>query len=146
MTTLKHRAASAAIGTLALVCGTLIIGPAQSASAANCRSWGTTDTAADIVGAYTHGEGCTLDSGRVQIDVTIEDTKADGKGACAQLHATYADGGTRDEWVYVAGTGNTLDKTFNYASSVRNIWVREGLGNSGKCTEMAGGTHKVWPK
>jgi hypothetical protein len=144
---LKRMAASAAIGTtLALGCGVLVMGPAQSASAANCRSWGTTDTAADIVGAYTHGEGCTLDSGKVQVDVTIEDTKPDGKGACAQLHATYADGGTRDEWVYVAGAGNIQNKTFVYASSVRGIWVREGLGNSGTCTKMAGGVHTVWPK
>ena len=146
MTALKHRAVSAAIGTLTLVCGTLLMGPAQSASAANCRSWGTTGTAADMKGAYTRGEGCTLDSGRVQIDVTITDTKADGKAACAQLHATYADKGTRDEWVYVAGSGHSLNKSFTYASSVRNIWVREGLGNGGKCTQMAGGVHTVWPK
>ncbi|MFB7739740.1 hypothetical protein ACFC08_36455 [Streptomyces sp. NPDC056112] len=142
---LKRLAASAAIGTaVALGCGVLVVAPASTAAAANCRSWGTTGTSGDIAGAYTHGEKCELDSGRIQIDVTIEDTKADGKGACAQLHATYADGGTRDEWVYVAGVGNTTSKTYTYASSVRNIWVREGLGNGGKCTTMAKGVHTIW--
>ncbi|MFJ9683708.1 hypothetical protein ACIRP2_37650 [Streptomyces sp. NPDC101194] len=142
---LKRLAASTAIGTaVALGCGVLVMAPANTAAAANCRSWGTTGTSGDIAGAYTHGEKCELDSGRIQIDVIIKDTKADGKGACAQLHATYADGGTRDEWIYVAGVNNTTSKTWTYASSVRNIWVREGLGNSGKCTQMAKGVHTIW--
>lgn len=142
---LQRLAASAAVGTaVALACGVLVVAPAHTAAAANCRSWGTTGTSGDIAGAYTHGTKCELDSGRIQIDVTIEDTKADGKGACAQLHATYADGGTRDEWVYVAGAGNTSGASYTYASSVRNIWVREGLGNGGRCTTMAGGVHTIW--
>lgn len=142
---LKRLASSAAIGTaVVLGFGVLVVAPANTAAAANCRSWGTTGTSGDIAGAYTHGEKCELDSGRIQIDVTIEDTKPDGKGACAQLHATYDDGGTRDEWVYVAGSGKTTSESYTYASSVRSIWVREGLGNNGRCTRMAGGVHTIW--
>lgn len=59
MTALMFKAASASIGALAPVCGAFIVGPAQSASAAGCGSWGSTGTAGDIAGACTHGEGCT---------------------------------------------------------------------------------------
>ena len=112
---------------------------------ANCRSWGATGSAGDIVGAYAHGEKCELDSGRIQVDITIEDTESDGRGACAQLHAIYADGGTRDEWIYVGGFGKTKSASYTFASSVRTIWAREGLGNNGTCTEMAPkGVYTVW--
>ncbi len=132
---------------LMLATGVLAAAPAAATVSpfATCADWGTTGTAGDIAGAYTHGKKCELDDGRVQIDVTIDDTAGDTYAACAQLHATYADGGTRDEWVYIAGADTQPEwKSFVYASSVRNIWVREGLGNDGSCNTMADGVHTIW--
>jgi hypothetical protein len=106
--------------------------------------WGTTGTGGDIAGAYTRGNRCELDDGRIMIDGDINDTKGDGQAACAQFHATYSSGGTRDEWVYVAGTGNSKHFSYVFASSVRQIWVREGLGNGGHCTTMANGVHVIF--
>jgi hypothetical protein len=137
-----------AVGAAVLLAtGVLATVPADATVSpyATCFDWGTTGTAGDIVGAYTHGKKCELDDGRVQIDVIIDDTAGDTYAACAQLHATYADGGTRDEWVYIAGDGTPpKSKSLVYASSVRSIWVREGLGNDGSCNTMADGVHTIW--
>ncbi|MFE3144940.1 hypothetical protein [Streptomyces scopuliridis] len=114
------------------------------------REWNTKNHGGDIAGAHAWGNEGPLDSGRVLVDGTLKDTKwgykGDGKSACLQIHAKYADGGTRDEWVY---TGGKLTKHiyYTFASSVRTIWVREGLGKGGHCTKMAqNGVYKIYPQ
>ncbi|MEU2432083.1 hypothetical protein ABZ611_21685 [Streptomyces sp. NPDC007861] len=144
----KRNTLAVAATTAALLGGGLVFAsPAEAACFPN--NWGATNTAGDIVGAYAHGQWCELSSGptagRIDVNVTLKDTDGDGRAACAQLHATYADGGTRDEWVYNGkGAGEEAYAAYSFASSVRKIWVREGLGNGGTCTVMASGVHTFY--
>jgi hypothetical protein len=79
------------------------------------------------------------------IETWLKDTVSDGKAACVQVHAIYANGGTRDEWGYVGGFGvERRVGAWTFASSVRDIWVREGVGSGGVCTKMASGVHYIW--
>ncbi|MFJ9482654.1 hypothetical protein ACIRRI_48180 [Streptomyces mirabilis] len=130
--------------TAALAGGGLVL--AAPANAAACDSWGATGTPGDIVGAYASGSLCDDPvTGRLDLEVLLKDTAADGMSACVQIHATYADGGTRDEWVYNSGgSGSTKVAQYSFASSVRGMWVREGRGKGGVCTVMAGGVHTIY--
>lgn len=138
----------------AALCAAAMLGAATPASASEatvvpavpCNDWGTTTLPGDVAGAYTHGENCALDDGRVQVETWIEDTKADGMAACAQLHATYDNGATLDKWLYNGGGAGHVDyQAFVFSASVRSIWVREGLGSGGSCTDLAtDGVHTIW--
>lgn len=136
-------AVSAGVTLAAALTATAQASTAPAATRTACWSWHTT-AAGHIAGVHTSGEKCELDNGRAMIDITIQDVKKDGKAACAQVHATYADHGTRDEWVYIAGFRHAKTKGYTFASSVRTIWVREGTGNNGRCTTMAKGTNTIW--
>jgi hypothetical protein len=140
-----RRTLAAVAMSAALACGGLVLAvPAEAAPL--CDPWGATGTAGDIGGAYAHGDMCiyTVDN-RPDTQVTLKDTVADGKSACVQLHATYADGGTRDEWLYNSkGAGEEIHAYYSFASSLRSIWVREGLGKGGVCTVMASGVHTIY--
>ena len=129
--------------------GLVAAAPAGAAAAALCDDWGATGTAGDIAGAYAHGTTCLITSGsaagRVDLQTYLKDTAADGMSACVQIHATYADDGTRDEWIYNSGgSGSEKSVFYTFASSVRQIWVREGRGTGGVCTVMAGGVHRIY--
>ncbi|GAA5022454.1 hypothetical protein [Streptomyces siamensis] len=145
-------AAAAALGA------GLAVAPTASASTAGMnphaaplsgpfKAWTASHHASDIAGAWAHGHVGPLDNGRIMVDGTLYDTKYDHKAACVQIHATYADGGTRDEWVYTSSrNGKSIGPGggYTFASSVRTIWVLEGLGNGGHCTRMARGAHTIY--
>lgn len=145
-----RRAFAVAATTAALLGGGLVAAaPAGAAAAAVCDGWGATGTPGDIVGAYAHGTTCLITSGdaagRVDLRTYLKDTAKDGMSACVQIHATYADGNSRDEWFYnYGGVGAEWDVFHTFASSVRHIWVREGRGTGGVCTVMAGGVHPIY--
>ncbi|MDX3763296.1 hypothetical protein ACWDBO_49025 [Streptomyces mirabilis] len=141
---LALRIGAASLAVVALTGGGLVL--AAPADAAACDTWGATGTPGDIAGAYAHGSLCDDPvTGRLDLEALLKDTSPDGMSACVQIHATYADGGTRDEWVYNSGgSGSTKVADYTFASSVRNIWVREGLGKGGVCTSMAGGVHSIY--
>lgn len=142
---LAYRIGAASLAAVGLAAGGVVL--AAPADAAACDSWGATGTPGDIVGAYASGTLCDDPvSGRLDLEALLKDTAPDGMSACVQIHATYADGGTRDEWIYNSGgSGSTKVVYYSFASSVRNIWVREGLGKGGVCTKMApNGVHTIY--
>ncbi|MET7764298.1 hypothetical protein [Streptomyces sp. NPDC005336] len=112
--------------------------------------WNANRHASNIKGASATGHEGPLDSGRVMVDGRLRDSvQGDGHAACVQIHAKYADGGTRDEWVYTSSaSGKRIGPGggFTFASSVRTIWVREGVGNGGRCTRMASGVYTIYPR
>ncbi|GAA1377949.1 hypothetical protein ACFPK5_39030 [Streptomyces beijiangensis] len=107
--------------------------------------WDATHTPADISGAYAYGAECWdgTNGHRIYAKAHLEDSASDGLSACLQIHADYSDGGTRDNWLYIGGKGNLTFQLYSYASNVRTIWVREGVGSGGVCTRMAGGVEVV---
>ncbi|WP_037854273.1 hypothetical protein [Streptomyces sp. NRRL S-340] len=140
------RGTFAALATTAALAGGGLVLTAPAEAAPLCDPWGATGTAGDIGGAYAHGDMCIFNvDNRPSVDVYLKDTVADGKSACVQLHATYADGGIRDEWVYNSGgAGSEKHASYTFASNLRGIWVREGLGKGGVCTVMAPGVHTIY--
>ncbi|MEU5088045.1 hypothetical protein [Streptomyces sp. NPDC021356] len=138
----------AAVAMSAALAGGGLVLAAPAEAAPLCDPWGATGTAGDIGGAYAHGDMCIFNvDNRPSVEVDLRDTAKDGKAACVQLHATYADGGTRDEWVYNgrgAGAANEVQANYTFASSLRGIWVREGLGKDKVCTVMARGVHTIY--
>ncbi|WP_329524954.1 hypothetical protein [Streptomyces sp. NBC_01462] len=112
--------------------------------------WNANHHASNIKGASATGHEGPLDNGRVMVDGWLRDSvKGDGHAACVQIHAKYADGGTRDEWVYTSSAdGKSIGPGggYTFASSVRTIWVREGIGNGGHCTRMADGVYTIYPR
>jgi hypothetical protein len=130
--------------------GLALATPASAAASDPCGgtatdiSWDATGTPGDIAGAWARGHRCWDGSSRPYVSGYLEDTKSDGMAACLQIHATYSDGGTRDEWAYVGGYGKTVAVgPYTFATNVREIWVREGVGTGGQCTKMAGGVEYV---
>jgi hypothetical protein len=154
----KHIALAAAAAALG---AGLVVAPSAQAAADGASPhavpfsgpflyWNANHHALNIRGASATGHEGPLDNGRVIVQGLLKDSdKDDHHAACLQIHAKYADGGTRDEWVYTSrarGTGIGPAGGYSFASSVRTIWVREGIGNGGRCTRMASGVYTIYPR
>jgi hypothetical protein len=119
--------------------------PAQAAG-----NWDLTGTGAGVAGAHAYGNVYRRGDNRVQVTGTLKDTDQDGKLAIVKLHATYADGGRRDERD-VTGSSKALGSEggYNFASSVRTISAMECLGHktaSGAIVEdhCASSWYRIW--
>jgi hypothetical protein len=123
--------------------------PAAGQAVEPLRGWNAKSTAGDKAGAHAQGNISRLSNGRVKMTGTLKDTKGDGKAACLWTQAHYRDGGRRNEYDYVGGKGRSIklgsQDYYSFAPSVTGVWVREGLGKSGKCNQgWAGGWYRIW--
>jgi len=109
----------------------LVAGPSASATspdtaARSAGSWHTHHVAGDIAGANTSGHTRRLGNNRVSLTGVLTDTNHhDGKRAVLQIGANYKKG-KRSETV-TALRSTAFD--FNFAPSVKHIYVRECLGH-----------------
>ncbi|WP_345666339.1 hypothetical protein [Streptomyces venetus] len=116
-------------------------GSAQAAA----TNWNATDTQADVVGAWAHGDYALIggSNGDWTVHATVEDTKGDGASARMYFRWRLINGGFSDSWrITASGKGNTTsasDSLYRWeADTEQPFEVKECIVDNGWETDCGG--------